>query len=299
VLFDTSELHLPNYARIARRPDLAGLAGTGFPYNRAESPVSLFVADNSPETLSSASTLVARMAVAAGRRIPLASSSLASASAENAIFVGPVAAIDPQVLQQTGISDQAAGSWAAESGRADGSTTQPRTDETFARWREELSGRGWRGKVSSFQDWLQRTFDLTVASLRILPGKVPPYLPGRDIRLVAAQQESPSGGSSWTLFTAPTPALLQDATRVLTQEANWSRLAGQIATLDVKGNVRIARAGNPKFVPTQEFSITNYRLVAANWLSGNPLSYASGLFVVCVVLGFATSRLLSGLGRGR
>lgn len=299
VLFDTSELHMPNFARIARRPDLAGLAGTGFPYNGAEGPVSLFVADRSPETLSSASTLLARLAVAAGRQIPLTASSMASAVAENAIFVGPVAEIDPQVLQQAGISDQVAVSWAAESSRQDGAAQTPKTDETFARWREQLSGSGWRGSVSAFQDWLTRTFDLTVGSLRLLPGEAPPYLPGRDIRLVAAQQESPAGGSTWTVLTAPTPAMLDSATQVLTREANWPNLSGQIAALETDGEVQVPRTGNPKFVPTQEFSASNFRLVAANWLSGNPLSYAAGLFIACILLGLATSGLLSGLGRSK
>lgn len=297
VLFDTSELQLPNFARIARRPDLAGLAGTGFPYNRAETPVALFLADHTAETLSSASTLLARLAVAAGRQIPLATSSLAAASAGDAIFVGPVASIDPEVLRQSGISDQVAVSWAADTSRIDGMAQQPRTDETFARWREELSGRGWRGSISAFQDWLSRTFDLTVSSLRILPGKAPPYLPDRDIRLIMAQQESPGGDNTWTVLAAPTPAILSDATRILAKEANWPNLAGQIAGLDTSGTVQVTRTGNAKLVPTQEFSLFNYRLVAANWLSSNPLTYACGLFVACALLGLGTSGLLSGLGR--
>ncbi|MGC4026930.1 MAG: cellulose biosynthesis cyclic di-GMP-binding regulatory protein BcsB [Mesorhizobium sp.] len=299
VLFNTSELHLPNFARIARRPDLAGFSGTGFPYNRTDTPLSLFIADHQAETLSAASTLLGRLAVAAGRQIPLAASSLAAASAEDAIFIGPTGSVEFQALQQTGISDQAAGSWAADTGRNNTSVDQTNTDETFAKWREELSGRGWRGRVSSFQDWLSRTFDFTVGSLRLLPSAAPPYLPGRDVKLVVAQQESPSAEKTWTVVTAPTAAILRDATRSLTAQTNWVNLSGQMSTLDSADTVEVVRTGSPKFVPTQDFSLFNYRLVAANWLSGNPLSYAGGLFLACVLLGLATSVFLSGLGRGK
>ncbi|MCO5063496.1 MAG: cellulose biosynthesis cyclic di-GMP-binding regulatory protein BcsB [Rhizobiaceae bacterium] len=297
VLFDTSELRLPNFARIARRPDLAGLSGTGFPYGRAERPVSLLVADRQPETLSAASTLLARIAVAAGRQIPIASPSIAATAAEDTIFVGPASAIDVQALQQTGISDQIATFWATDRSRGGNADNQTNTEETFARWRNVLSGRGWRGSVSAFQDWLTRTFDFTVGSLKLFPTAAEPYLPGRDVRLVAAQQQSPAGEKTWAVFTAATPALLRDSTQRLTMQQTWSTLSGQMAVLNTANQLRVVRSGTPKFVPTQEFSIANYRLIAANWFSGNPLIYACGLFAACVLLGLATSGFLSGLGR--
>ena len=41
-LFDTSEFHMPDFARVGQLPNLAATAGTGAPYNRTPDPVPLF-----------------------------------------------------------------------------------------------------------------------------------------------------------------------------------------------------------------------------------------------------------------
>ena len=48
---------------------------------------------------------------------------------------------------------------------------------------------------------------------------------------------------------------------------------------------------------TQPLSLTNLRLVAANWMSANILQYALVMLACCMFLGVATALLLSRLGR--
>jgi len=43
VLFDSSEFVIPDYARIGRLPDFAGLAGRGFPYDGSDGSTALVV----------------------------------------------------------------------------------------------------------------------------------------------------------------------------------------------------------------------------------------------------------------
>jgi hypothetical protein len=52
-----------------------------------------------------------------------------------------------------------------------------------------------------------------------------------------------------------------------------------------------------RFVQTLPPSLTNLRLVAANWMSANILQYALLMLVCCVFLGAATYLLLNRLGR--
>ncbi|MDW6023488.1 cellulose biosynthesis cyclic di-GMP-binding regulatory protein BcsB [Mesorhizobium sp. BAC0120] len=297
VLFDTSEFEMPNFARIARRPELAGISGTGFPYNRSEEPVALFVESTQPEALSAAATLLARMSVVAGRPIPIETMPLSAAVDRNAIFVGSIGDIQGQVLSQLGVSQEIKAIWGNGRTNNTGQEDKPDTDATFARWREELSGRGWHGRVSALQDWFSRTFDLTVGSFRLLPRDAPPYSPGRDTRMVMAQKASPGGGRTWTAVTAPNPTALRDATFTLVSENVWNRISGQIVTLNVAHDLGTISNGRVELIPTQPFSLTNYRLIAANWLSANPLSYACALFIACCLLGLATAGFLSGLGR--
>jgi cellulose synthase operon protein B len=230
--------------------------------------------------------------------IPVEPLSVSTAADRNAIFVGTIGALQPQVVAQVGISPDSARLW------SDGTTTsaidsgEVNNDEAFDRWREKLSGRGWYGTVSVLQDWLTRNFDFSVGSLRLLPGSEPDYTPARGESLVVAQQASPSGTTTWTVVTAPTDDALADGVRALTAAEDWSSVGGRVAALDDgTGTISTVPAESFSFVETQPFSIANYRLIVANWLSGNPLSYALILFVACSLLGLVTAQLLSKLGR--
>ncbi|MCY1371903.1 hypothetical protein D9M69_590720 [compost metagenome] len=80
--------------------------------------------------------------------------------------------------------------------------------------------------------------------------------------------------------------------------AQWQQITGHISTYEPAGNaVKVVAATNFDFVPTRPASLGNYRLIIANWLSSNILFYAVLLVALSVLLGLATSSMLSRLGR--
>ena len=86
--------------------------------------------------------------------------------------------------------------------------------------------------------------------------------------------------------------------RALTQRREWAQVSGRLATYEkLNGNVVTLPVSRVTFFATQPFSLTNYRMIAANWLSANILSYSASLFAVCTLLGIATSALLGTIGR--
>jgi hypothetical protein len=86
--------------------------------------------------------------------------------------------------------------------------------------------------------------------------------------------------------------------QALSGQANWSQLDGRISTYEGgTKTVQTVPVNSFQFIPTQAGSFSNYRLIAANWLSTNILSYAVLLAVLAVVLGLATATMLSNLGR--
>lgn len=294
VLFDSSELVMPNFARIGRTPNLGAVAGTGFPYSRAASPIPLVVDNAQPEILSSAVSLLARMSVAAGRPIPVdVTAAVATVTDRDAIFVGAISQIPATVLSQLGIADDSQTRW----GEAVG-TVRPNTEVTFDEWRGKLRGSGWRGQISALEDWLNRTFNLSGSSLRLIPGTDAPFSPPGNAALLVAQQSSPGGSGTWTLVAAPDANRLRSGTDTLTNQAVWRQLGGRITTIDAKdAKVSVQPAARVSFVETQPFSISNYRLVIANWLSANALFYSLVLALLSIVLGLATAGLLSSMGR--
>lgn len=295
-IFDTSEFLMPDFARVARTPDLAAIGGTGFPYGRADYALPLIIDRAQPETVSAGVTLLARMSVVAGRLIAVDAATAASTVGDrNALFIGAFSQVPPAALEQVGVSDNSSSTW----GQAVVST-RPNTEATFDEWREKLRGSGWRGQISSFEDWMKRTFNISMDSFRILPGKPADYTPQGSAGLLVAQQASPTAGGTWTVVTAPSASALRAGVRTLTQQRTWRQLGGHLATVDSgDGKVVTLPVTRFDFVQTQPFSFANYRLIAANWLSANALSYAVVLTLLSIVLGLATAGLLGSLGRRR
>jgi hypothetical protein len=104
--------------------------------------------------------------------------------------------------------------------------------------------------------------------------------------------------AGWTLLTAPSSSLLREGAKALTAQRKWSTIAGHLVSYDGKtGTLRAQDVTTVSFVPTQPFSIANLRLIAANWLSENIFAYSFLLLAACLLLGLATARLVSRIGR--
>lgn len=298
-VFDTSEFRMPDFARIGRRPDLAGISGTGFPYSRSATPVPLLLERGSLPALSTAATLLARMSVAAGRLIPIDLTQTPAAAANgDAIFIGTIDSLQPQLLADLGIADHARTGWGKGSAGTREGAGQPDTSAVFDRWRQQVSSGGWRGSISALEDWLSRNFMVTPDALRLTPRKNPPFAPGNDVQFFMTQQTSPGGTGTWTTVTAPSDQALSDGMKAISAHESWSRIAGQVTTYGrTEPRIGTVQVGEFQFVATQPPTFTNYRLIVANWLSANALSYAAALTGFCILLGVATQALLSIFGR--
>jgi hypothetical protein len=295
VVFDSSEFVMPGFARVAKTPNLAGISGTGYPYSAAPYPTPLIMDRTQPETVSAGVTLLARMSVAAGRLIPVDALSGATAvNDRNALFISSISQVPVAVLAQVGVAGGAS-TWGESV-----ASIRPNTEATFDQWRDKLRGSGWRGQISSFEEWMNRTFNISMNSFRILPGPEELFTPQGNAGIVVAQQASPTGEGTWTLITAPSVRALQDGVRSLSSQNVWRKVGGHITTVDAADDKVVSLpATRFAFIETQPFSISNYRLIIANWLSANALWYAVVLIVMSTMLGCATALLLGSLGRRR
>lgn len=99
-------------------------------------------------------------------------------------------------------------------------------------------------------------------------------------------------------MAAPTGKDLRESVQALSAQDTWRQLAGHITTYQ-RGTKTIETIpiNDFAFIETQPASLSNYRLIAANWLSTNILTYAVLLAALGVLLGLATAMLLSNLGR--
>lgn len=293
-IFGTSRFVIPQFGRIGQLPNLAGLAGTGYPFVTSPDPVSIVAERGDTAVLSVAADLFARVALSAGRAIPVTFTNSADAArGGNAVFLGAINGIPAGVLAQVGIAEESRVAWTSSPGGGAGGGGPGQADAEA--WREEMEGRGWMRDV---EDWFSRTFDITLDMLRFAPAADPVFTPSLPATLLVAQGINPEGTGAWTVVTAPDAAMLAKGLGEMTSLRDWGRLSGRLTTLDGDGiTVNAVPAASPSLIETQPGGFANYRLIVANWLSANILSYSLLIAVACMLLGIATSALLSRLGR--
>lgn len=334
VLFDSSEFVMEDFARIGRTPDLAAFAARAFPYRLDVDPLAVVLARHDAPTVSSAATLMARLALAKGQPIPIDPSPTSSTLGErSAIFIGAIGQVAPGILGQVGIAEATRINWAAGPGddlaaRAPGngatydavlqryrSRQQPGaedgaappasdiqagdTSQVYERWRENLSGGGGIGGVlTSFENWTKRTFGISYSSLRIGEGTQAQFEPPPRTSVLLAEGIAPNGSSTWTLVAGRTAESLAAAMETFTAPEVWDRIEGQaVAYQATTGNMDEREVTQYRFIITEPLGFANFRMVAANWLSINIVPYALILVLCGTVLGVATAFLLRRLGR--
>jgi hypothetical protein len=297
-LFDTSVFHIPDFARVGQRPNLAAIAGTGYPYGRAASPLAMIMDPLDTDTISASATFLGRLAMMAGRPIPIdLATSTAGIGDRDALFVGSISQFPATMLTQLNVAATSQATWRPV---AEGQTIEADTDATFEQWRSKVRGGSWSGQVSTLEEWMRRNFDISLGSLRFAPSAGEMFTPSNIQTLMIAQGASPEGGGTWTLVTGPTSTDLRSGLSAISREANWPQIAGRITTYSsATKKIQTIPVTRFDFVPSQAPSFSNYRLIAANWLSTNILSYAMLFASFSVILGFATAGLLSNLGRRR
>ena len=169
---------------------------------------------------------------------------------------------------------------------------------TLQDWQQLTGGNFFRRQFEALSDWVKENFDLSLSMLRFAPEADEAYKPSKDAKMIIAQESDPTDVGTWTALIAPDSTSLAEGMQALSSRQEWDKLAGRI----------IAYAGSDKepetvavsrfrFMPTQPMSFENIRLIAANWLSDNIMSYALLLGAGGILLGLATYGLLTLLGR--
>jgi len=322
-LFDTTTLAIPDFAKIGVSPNLAAVAGTGFPYSIA-AHVGLVMGRQDLPNLGAAATLLARLAQRADRPLPVdILGSAATVGSRPALIVGAAGQLPAGLLPRVGIADNVRNTWPQ---RADAVVVVPETEGTAVfdsvinrfqgrQTTPEDSGGGaptteairdrWRGSLGgplaryfiSFDQWLQRTFDLSFAQLRT-PSRAPTlYEPAEGAELIAAQATDPDTRQVWTAFVVRQEEALEKNLDKLVTPGNWAGMAGKVTTFRNGQDNHVISADSTAFVQTRPFSLVNMRLVFANWMSSNIGIYALTLLAACIGLGIGTSLMLGRLGR--
>ncbi len=278
VLSNTSQLRLPDYARAAAMPDLLVTAGSGWPYaGTVPTPIAV---GSGPDSLVSAMLMLSRIAAASGNILPVEVARAAELDpAQNAFIVMPLPEMPPPVLGSSGVSGSAAAAVATG-------------DSLLNQFSTEAPTLPWSGTV----DWILNRVGLRAADLRILP--TPDLLYSVTPGTVVMSQTRRHEGGIWTLLTANDSATMRTGTENLSIVSNWRQVAGRVSALEPNAErLTVLHSNNPTIIETQPLSLTNMRLVAANWFSGNLLYFAGAIAVVAVLLMAATSFVLTQLGR--
>lgn len=295
-IFDSSSFHMPRYARIGQTPNLAALSGTGAPYSRQREPTAIFIDHIDTDMLSAVANLLGKVAQVSGS--PIALEPIAAASAvggRNAIYIGTADQLPTTVLSQLNIDSNRMADWHG---------TKPDMQEnedaaaTVEAWRGRLRGGFFSQKMETFADWLKKTLDLSDGALRFLPGPEAIFSPGPADNLLLAQGLAPDGEGIWTVLTAPDSEALRVTSNDLARQENWYKVSGRLVTYSgPTDEINAWPATRQSFLTPIDSSPGNYRLILANWLSSNLLSYALLVVFVACVLGITTSTLLRWIGR--
>ncbi len=296
-LFDTTEVHIPNFAMIGRAPDLAATNGVGQPYRASAEPVAVWLERVDTDTMSAAATLLSRLALAGGHPIAVELvATPASVGERNALFFGTLGQMPQALVSQLDLAPASQVAWK----ETDSAGRPAQTDQLFDDWRQRVDGGLWQGQVSSLEEWMKRNFDISSDTLRFLPGAEEIYSPPANVTFMLAQGMSPGGEGVWTMATAPTAADLRTGMAAMAEKKRWSMLTGRVATYDATADkVETIAAEQPSFIVTRDFSFWNWRLIAANWLSTNTLSYSLVFIGFLTLLGCVTFLMLRGMGRGK
>ena len=316
VLFDTTTLEFPKFGRIGRLPDLAVLGAGRF--SDEDLPTTVVLARPDALNLSAAGTLLARMARNAGQPVRAQFANAASADDEAVLFIGAVDQIPPGMLNRVRVTEHLRMMWpstpvagnkgGAQTASADFTiplsqtspdrTTTASTDDVRRRWSDTFQRRGVvQQTIGTVQDWLEKTFSLSLSSLKLEERTDAPYEPPQRASLIMAQSRS-EGSGVWTLVTARTDRALADEMARLSNPLLWSQVSGRAIALEPREmKLQVEPINDFRFVQTQPPSLTNLRLVAANWMSANILQYALVMLACCTFRGVATALLLSRLGR--
>nr|WP_319514438.1 cellulose biosynthesis cyclic di-GMP-binding regulatory protein BcsB [uncultured Cohaesibacter sp.] len=293
-LFNTTEIQIDKFARAGQFPNLAATARTGFPYAKDERSISLFIEPVGPETMSSAATVLGKMALSSGHALGVKpKTSLRTVGEEDTIFVAPISQIPRSFLDRFHIAPDAGETW---SQIADSGTEETDTTKQFSEWQDRISSEGLLGYLEKTGSWLHDRFGLSTDELELFKDIKESFMPTPSDILLLAQNTSFEGKGNWTLVTGPTVQNLASGNALIASQSRWENLQGYLTALTP--DQMVSRLDpNPTLRLSDPWDIRNLRLVITDWLSHNSLVYVGLLIIAAIFLALSWAALLKRSGR--
>ncbi len=292
LMLQETALDIPDLARVGRLPDLAALAGRAYPFSR-DKRFDLVVDQATPVRLSAATTLVTRLALAAGR--PLAARLIVgdagdASGSNNALVIragGPRLASAAQIgkssrlngLELDGLVTASVHPVAAAPASAS-SDSQALLDAfqvqtALEQERLSLTSRlslGLQRSLSVVNRWLQYQDE----------GDTPRTIRAADALLTLDQHGDDAEAGIRTMIAAASEADLEKGMAVLTEPATWAALKGGTATV-LRSDLSVVTQAPAAFAfyPLTDLSLGNLRRLAAAWLSDHFIVYV-GLILLLI-----------------
>jgi cellulose synthase operon protein B len=284
LLLEETGLVIPELARVGRMPDLASLVARAYPFNH-DKALDLVVDAATPGRLSTAVTILSRLALASGHPLPghLVIGSPDPSLATNALVitagrrdlamtnVPPAKGSRPAAGRIDGLTTASVVSASGTSPAASASDSQALMDAFQVQTAMDTDRMSWTSRLSSgiqhladmVDRWLQYQ-DVTEAPRSIRPADA----------LVTLGQDSRADGAIWTVITAQDEADLLRGAGVLLDPVHWGTLKGGKATV-LRSDLSIVTETPAAFTfyPLTDLSLGNLRRLAAAWLSDHFVIY--------------------------
>jgi hypothetical protein len=267
---------------------------------------------NNGETYGAAMTFLSAVAISSDRLIPVEFGRNEALATQPAIFVGSLNQFSATTAADFGLADSARQRW-------DGPLRYPSsvinididpnrvtpnafgdsssTEGVFNRWKDEVQNpSGLYGRWVEFERWLERNFDLSFAQLEIFAESEVVFDPSNRASLIVVQAPK-AADRLWTMVAGRSQEDLVAGVEAMTDVVFWQQLGGRVSAYDEATGIDTIAPTAERFLLANDFSLSNIRLVAANWLSANIVAYAVALVLLCAVLGICTTALLRRLGR--
>jgi hypothetical protein len=180
-----------------------------------------------------------------------------------------------------------------------------RTRALYDQWRRQVGD----DATSDVLQWMRQRVNEAMAIFGDAAGGAGPVRlsPRSSLALAQAPASAPDWRSffwpsaapaPWTLLTAPDDRALASGTAILTAPQAWLRLAGATAIYDeATGAVSSFPPRSVVDVATRPFSVSNARLVSANWFSINIAVYVWVVVAMALCVGLTSWMFLRRLGR--
>lgn len=315
ILLDTTEIRVPALARVARLPELAAMAGSGYPY-ASVSGLRVHTLKPDANSISAALTLVAKLGMAAAAPIPaeLAFGPPEANSDENTLVIAPKRALEdysrlgaaafPAAAQEIDFAlDLLAADPIQTSSIHLPGAALPMTMVTdpvalLDAFRKTVRDRGGEPAtltglsnrleeaLSGFRRWLNYERP-SGSGLAVEPRR----------KAMLWQSPSVSGHAVVTWLTADSPLDMLDASAMLADPAVWNRLEGESVTLDLDaGGLRTTRPAEYFAHDLRDFSLGNLRRITAAWFSDNFRIYVGLVIVLMAVFAIWVGRIVPKAG---